>query len=72
MKVIRVFRKHDAWLCGYNGELKTIWIKSIKGNYIKHSHGWSDGDEFNKMAKQRLGKARLLFGSIYLGYDKNR
>lgn len=62
--------KNDVWLCEWCDNLTPLRILEIRGEYVRLKHGWMDAEEFNRRAKQRLGKARLFLG-IKIGIEKS-
>lgn len=69
LKETREFRKGDVWLAkSFNGTIEEQKIVDTKKDYIKlRDRGWMEGEEFNKIAKTKIGTMRTFLG-FYLPF----
>ena len=58
----KIFRKDDVWLVKFAGEFKSLAILEIKGGWIRTKFSWMSAEDFNEMAKVKLGTVRRFLG----------
>ncbi len=58
----KIFRKDDVWLVKFAGEPRPLAILEIKGGWIRTKFSWMSAEDFNEMAKVKLGTVRRFLG----------